>query len=472
MASAAQLTLDDDYRNQLTEYGLHHDPTTGLPNHTFFRNSFRDLLDDAVSDGQEITLLWVDVLNLRREYSMGGTEGVDRLICAVSDSLREWVYSGELICRFSGRCFLLALKCDEHTPARLRLILDAASHLQVRGSEGMPDIAAGMALFPTQAVHPEELIRFASLAALSAARSRARSAVLFEPGMNSELLQERALEKDLRAALRENQLSLEYQPQIDLMTGNVIGAEGLSRWNHPTRGIVSPTQFIPIAEHSHLIDEIFAFSLRQMLIDAASWRAAGFTLPSISVNASPANIRQEDFVAVVARELEAHPLGATRLEIEVTESLLMDDEDMFLRRLNGLRSIGVKVSLDDFGTRYTGFNALKGLPLSAMKIDKCFVHGVNQSSQAQSLCRTIVTMARHLHLSTVAEGIEDVDELHILKQIGCQVGQGFLFQRPSSSDEFLRFLAEWPERRKQPEFSHAFPDADSRQDVDPLMGVA
>jgi len=269
-------------------------------------------------------------------------------------------------------------------------------------------------------------------------------------------------------------LSLAYQPQIDLATGNVMGVECLTRWHHPTRGHVSPVQFIAVAEQSDLIDEIFSHSLRRLLADAAAWRSAGVVLPTIAVNASAANVRHEDFVGIVERELGVRPLKSTRLEIEVTESLLMDDEALFLERLRALRSIGVKVSLDDFGTRYTSFNALKDLPLNSMKIDRCFVHGVERSSQAQSLCRTIVTMAKHLRLTTIAEGIEDAGELRALKKIGCQGAQGYLFQRPVPSPQFLRFLHEWPERKLQGEFAGVFLDADvnPRYDVDPLFGVA
>jgi EAL domain-containing protein (putative c-di-GMP-specific phosphodiesterase class I) len=245
------------------------------------------------------------------------------------------------------------------------------------------------------------------------------------------------------------------------------------RWNHPVRGHVSPAQFIAVAEQSDLIDEIFSHSLHQLLVDAATWRAQGFVLPSLAVNASAANVRHQDFVAIVQNELSEHPLGTTELDIEVTESLLMDDEDLFLERLKALRAIGVKVSLDDFGTRYTGFNSLKGLPLSSMKIDRCFVHGVDRSNQAQSLCRTIVTMAKHLKLATVAEGIEEVGELRALKKIGCQAGQGYLFQRPIPSEQFLEFMRTWPQRKKQGEFARAFTDVDvdPSYDVDPLFGV-
>jgi predicted signal transduction protein with EAL and GGDEF domain len=474
MFPSAHQTLEEDFRNQLQDYGLRHDPLTGLPNYDCFRASLKQMQVAAEADGRELAVVWVDLLNLRREYSIGGDAAAERLVCAVADSLRPWTDPGELICRMSERCFLLALRCNEGTEARLNLIVEAAAHRHLRGSEGKPEIAAGVSHFPEHATSAEELIRFASLAAISSARTASRTATQFDPGMNTALQYERDLEKDLRDALRNDQLSLVYQPQIDLTTGNVFSVEALTRWRHPMRGHVSPAQFIPVAERSNLIQEIFRNSLRTLLIQNAAWRAAGIVLPTIAVNASPANIRREDFIEIIERELDAHPLGASRLDIEVTESLLMDDESLFTERLRGLRAIGVQVSLDDFGTRYTSFNALKGLPLTTMKIDKCFVHRVDQSAQAQSLCRTIVSMARNLNLRTVAEGIEDIGELRVMKKIGCQAGQGYLFQRPVPSDQFVKFLREWPERRKQPGFANIFQDVDvnPRYEIDPLFGIA
>jgi diguanylate cyclase (GGDEF)-like protein len=473
MNTCTSLAIEEDFRSHPQDFGMRFDSLTGLPNGVSFRASVRRLLDRAITNGREIALLWVDLLNLRREYSISGDEGADRLVCAVADGLRPWVGAGELICRFSEHCFLLALRRDERTAERINMMLETASQFGPSGSEGKPEIASGVAFFPEHATTASELIRFASLAAVSATRSRSRAPILFHSEMDAALQMERDMERDLGMALRDNQLSLVYQPQIDLTTGTVIGVEGLTRWNHPTRGPVSPAQFIPVAERSDLIDEIFRHSLQRMLVDAARWRSAGLIVPSLAVNASAANVRREDFVAIVKHEIEANPPGYSQLDIEVTESLMMDDEPLFAERLKSLRSIGVKVSLDDFGTRYTGFNALKGLPLSTMKIDRCFVHGVDRSSQAQSLCRTIMTMARYLKLGTVAEGIETAGELQVLKQMGCQAGQGFLFQRPVPSERFTEFLLDWPEQKQRSVFADAFTnvDVDPSYDADPLYGV-
>jgi EAL domain-containing protein (putative c-di-GMP-specific phosphodiesterase class I) len=197
------------------------------------------------------------------------------------------------------------------------------------------------------------------------------------------------------------------------------------------------------------------------------------TLPVLAVNASAANVRNENFVSMVQREIQANPPIGSQLDIEVTESLMMDDEKLFVERLTTLRKIGVKVTLDDFGTRYTGFNALKGLPLNTMKIDKCFVHGIDRSSQAQSLCRTIVTMARHLNLGTVAEGVETAGELRALRKIGCQGGQGYLFQRPVPSAKFLEFVESWPKQKHFHDMGDSGLDEEMEleTEADPLFGV-
>lgn len=473
MNTGMRETLDQDFRSRLQEYGLQFDPATGLANQASFRRSLRELLDGGQQFGLELSMLWIDVLNLRREYSIGGDEAADRLIRKVADGLRPWIDPGELICRFNETSFVLVLRRDERTTMRLNLILDAGSHSHGYSAEGKPELAGGVAFFPEHTTAEDDLIRFASLAAVAAARTRSHAPVLFKPEMNSAILLERELEKDLRNSLRSNHLSLVYQPQIDLMTGNILGVEGLTRWHHPVRGSVSPAQFIAVAEQSNLIDEIFTHSLRRLLMDAARWRQAGVTLPMLAVNASAANVRNENFVSMVQREIEANPPIGSQLDIEVTESLMMDDEKLFVERLSALRKIGVKVTLDDFGTRYTGFNALKGLPLNTMKIDKCFVHGIDRSSQAQSLCRTIVTMARHLNLATVAEGVETAGELRALRNIGCMGGQGYLFQRPVSSSKFLAFVEAWPKLKRLHEMGTPGEGEEmaAELEADPLFGV-
>lgn len=442
--------------NPLQRGDAPHDPVSGLPSAASFGLSLRSMLERTGAHGGEVAVLWLDLLNLRREFCADGVDGALRLIRTVADALLPLVHEDELICRYSGSCFVLALNGNGQTESRLSLIVDAASQRQLEGSWTKPEFAGGVARFPQHASSAEELIQYASLASDSATAARGRGPLLFKPEMHDSLLRERELERELGLALRHRQLGLVYQPQIDLRTGEVVGVEALTRWHHPVRGAISPAQFIPLAERSELIDEIFLHSLRQLLADAAAWRQAGVVLPLLAVNASAANVRRADFVATVQRELEANPPIGSQLDLEVTESLMIDDEELFAERLRALRSIGVKVSLDDFGTRYTGFNALKGLPLNTMKIDQCFVRSVDHSTEAQYLCGTIVIMAGSLKLGTIAEGIESLGELRILQKIGCRAGQGYLFQRPVPAPQFLEFLEQWTARKTTSEFAGAF----------------
>jgi EAL domain-containing protein (putative c-di-GMP-specific phosphodiesterase class I) len=188
----------------------------------------------------------------------------------------------------------------------------------------------------------------------------------------------------------------------------------------------------------------------------------------MAVNASAANVRSDDFARTVRTMMGETPIGETEVELEMTESLAFEDEELFTQRMRQLKAIGVRVAIDDFGTRYTGFNVLKRLPLDTMKIDQCFIHGIDHSPGMRSLCHTIVAMARQLNLRTVAEGIEEQGELEVMREIGCDAGQGYLFQRPVPAEEFAEFLEEWPQRR------HGFGFVRMRrmQEHDPLCGIA
>jgi diguanylate cyclase len=276
------------------------------------------------------------------------------------------------------------------------------------------------------------------------------------------------LEVEMRKGLDQGQFSLEYQPKIDLATGEILGAEALLRWMHPQWGALTPAEFIPIAERSDLIHRIFDLGLRTALEQMERLHNMGLRLPVIAVNASAANVRTDDFARSLRTIMCDFPSGSTQLELEMTESLAFEDEELFTARMRELKSIGVRIAIDDFGTRYTGFNVLKKLPLDTMKIDQCFIRGIDRSPGMRSLCQTIVAMARQLNLHTVAEGIEEPGELEVMREIGCDAGQGYFFQRPVPADEFEVFLREWPYRKH----GYGFSDPKLMRDVDPLRDIA
>jgi EAL domain-containing protein (putative c-di-GMP-specific phosphodiesterase class I)/GGDEF domain-containing protein len=440
--------LDDTLRRQMLAYGQRYDMQTGLLNHQAFREALAGRMR-AGSAGREIAVIWIDVLNLRREFALWGSKGTEALIVQVADALRSAVDGSALLGRFSSRCFLIALEAprfDKAERRRIQAVADALSPMRVLGSPSMIEVAAGVAFWPADTDSPDDLIRFASLAASRASYLKSPSVLAFRSSMTHNIMRDHLLEVEMHKGLDHDQFIIVYQPKLDLVTGQVLDAEALIRWNHPAWASVMPGEFIPIAERSELIRRIFEFTLRTALKDAREWARIGMPLPLITANMSWANLRREDFVDSVRAILEEIPAPSTQLELEVTESVLLDDEELFAERVGQLKAIGARIAIDDFGTRYTGFNVLKRLPLDTMKIDRCFIQGIDRSEDMRSLCQTIIAMARQLKLRTVAEGVEEPGELEVLREIGCDAAQGYLLQRPAPASEFTDFLRNWPQR--------------------------
>jgi EAL domain-containing protein (putative c-di-GMP-specific phosphodiesterase class I)/GGDEF domain-containing protein len=446
-----------------------HDSQTGLPNFDSFRNSLTQLLETQ-PPGNEVAMIWIDLLNLRRQFLLRGWSGTDSQVRRIADVLRSAAGEPALLCRFSARCFALALPFDQpkkQIQRRIQAVVDALKSAFRRKTDVETQIAIGVAFYPSDAGSAEDLVRFAGLAASRAADVRSANAVCFSTAMKNMFLRDLELEREMQSGLTRGQFHVAYQPKVDLIDGSVLGAEALIRWNHPTLGAVAPGEFIPIAERSSLIHRIFAFTLRNAVRDARLWCSRGLHVPLVAVNASAENLRREGFVETVRRTLHDLP-RQTHLELEVTESVLFADEELFALRVRQLKEIGVRIAIDDFGTRYTGFNVLMNSPIDAMKIDKCFVSRIDTSREIQAVCRSIVTIARHLRMHTIAEGIESYSELDTLRVIGCEAGQGYLFQRPVPAREFLKFLEEWPERKRE----FRFVDPGMVYEMAPLEGIA
>ncbi len=461
---------ESDLRHQILSYSQRFDIQTGLLNHQATQHALAGMLRNR-KEGGELALIWIDLVNLRREFSLWGWTGAEALTRRVAATLRSAVDAGALLGRVGGRSYLVAMeaaKHDKRSRQRIQALVDALTPARNRGSETRPEVAAGVAFFPVDTESVEDLVRFASLAAMRAANVKSRSVVAFNAGMNTLIVRDHTLEVEMSKGLDQGQFSLVYQPKLALATGEILGAEALIRWRHPQWGEVTPDEFIPIAERSDLIHRIFNFALRTALEQMQLWHTMGLCLPLMAVNASAANVRQDDFARSVRTIMSEIPVGETEMELEMTESLAFEDEELFTQRMRQLKAIGVRVAIDDFGTRYTGFNVLKHLPLDTMKIDQCFIRGIDHSPGMRSLCHTIVAMARQLSLRTVAEGIEEQGELEVMREIGCDAGQGYLFQRPVPADEFAEFLREWPYRRH----GFGFAGAPRMQEYDPLCGIA
>jgi diguanylate cyclase (GGDEF)-like protein len=457
-------------RSQILAYGQRYDIQTGLLNYQAFQEALASLLSRKVGK-LEVATVWIDILNLRREFSLWGWEAAEAMARNVANVLRAAAGGEILMGRFSGHSFVFSMeasKSDLLARQRIQRVIDALSMGGRRGTEVAPAVAAGVAFYPADARTAQDMMRFASVAAARAGESGSASVLAFEPGMNNELIRHRRVEVAIGKAFDRDEVSMVFQPKVNLVTGAVLGAEALMRWTHPDWGVVSPSEFIPVTESSHLIQRVFDFSLRTALKEVRLWQKLGIAPSIISVNVSAANLRREDFSRRVRNLLTEFPISPIELELEVTESLLLVDEDLFKVRMRQLKTIGIRLAIDDFGTRYTAFNLLRDLPLDAMKIDRCFVRGIHRSQDMRSLCDTIVAMARQMKLRTVAEGIEETEEMDVMQQIGCEAGQGYLFERGLASKDFIAFMYGWPDQTARLGFSPGIDGAVS----DPLTGTA
>lgn len=459
--------VEEEVRNYLMAYANRHDLQTGFLSFEAFRLELEAMLRH-LPPGAEVATVWLDVLNMRREFALWGFDAVEALVLKIAGALRAHIGHEAILGRISGTAFACALPAEKSDPAaRLKLqnVMDAILQLGSTEFEAEPEVAAGVAFYPIDADSAEDLMRFSSLAAARARQTQSASILSFQTGMRMLLMRSHLLELEIAKALDREEFTMLFQPKIDLVSGDVLGAEALMRWTHAEWGAVPPSEFIPVAERSSLIHRVFDFGVRSALKCAQAWSAAGLAPQTISVNASAANLRREDFARRLQNILAEYPIAPVELELEVTETLLLDDEELFATRMRQLKAIGVRLAIDDFGTRYTGFNILKRLPLDTMKIDQCFIRGIHQSVDMRSLCSTIVAMARHLKLRTIAEGIEQPEEMDVMQQIGCDAGQGYYFQRPISTENFSTFLAHWPRQKTLHGFAADFGP------IDPLYGL-
>ena len=440
-------TPSADLDLQILAFSQRYDPQTGLLNHHAFQDALAALLK-ASPPGHEVALIWIDLVNMQKVFYLWGWTGAEALARRIAGSLRTAVDDDALLGRFGARSFMVAMgasKLGKSGRRRVQAAMDLLAPHWQRDAASMPEVATGVAFYPSDTESPEDLVRFACLASSRADYIKSRRVVAFHPRMNNLIVRDHLLEVEMRNGLDLGQFYLVYQPKINLTTGQVLGAEALMRWNHPRLGEISPADFIPVAERSDLIHRIFDFALRTAVEQARRWSDLGLPLPIIAVNASAANMCSDDGPRTVRTIMEKIPIAPTQLELEMTESLAFEDEELFAHRMRQLRAIGVRIAIDDFGTRYTGFNVLKNLPLDTMKIDQCFIRGIDRSPDMRSLCETIVAMGRQLKLRMVAEGIEEPGELAVMRRIGCEAGQGYLFQRPVPADEFTEFMREWPQ---------------------------
>ncbi len=425
----------EDRIRQLAEF----DPLTGLPNRSLLRDRMAQAMARAERENRRVAALVLDLDRFKTiNDSLGHAIG-DQLLQGVAARLRQLVRHSDTVSRMGGDEFVVALTGLEHPAQALpsaRKILEAlAAPFQLGEHELLITPSIGIALYPDNAGDPETLLKHAEAAMYHAKNQGRNTFQFFTPEFNHWVTERLRIENGLRHALARNEMRLHFQPQVSLATRRIVGCEALLRWQPAEGELVMPDRFIPVAEETGLIVPIGHWVLEQACRQLARWDAEGGAPIRMAVNVAVPQLRQPDFVDSVRQALQQAGLAPGRLEIEVTESVLLDKDERISRTLEGLLALGTKLSLDDFGTGYASLSYLRNFRFDVLKIDRSFVSELHRNEADIKLIRAIISIARDLSLQTVAEGVESEAQLEILQELGCNLGQGYHFSRPVPADQ-------------------------------------
>jgi diguanylate cyclase (GGDEF)-like protein len=422
-----------------------HDSLTELPN----RLSFRERLAQTfvgLQRGERRAVLYLDLDRFKNVNDTLGHHIGDELLKVVASRLCGCVRAPDMVARVGGDEFAIIQTHIERpidTEILARRVCSAIKlPYEIEGHEVVVDTCIGIAIAPGDGAEPNEILRNADMALYGAKADGPGTYRFFEPTMDARMRSRRELEIELRKAVAAGQFELHYQPFLDLRGGGIPCVEALLRWNHPERGMISPAEFIPVAEEIGLIFPLGEWVLRQACADAASWPEH----TRIAVNLSPTQVMSKSLVPVVVSALAAARLPAQRLEIEITESVLMHNTETTLATLHRLKQLGVKISMDDFGTGYSSLSYLRAFPFDKIKIDRCFISDLPKGDSA-AIVQAIAGLAKSLNMVTTAEGVETEEQLDEVRKLGCTEMQGYFFSRPVPARDILRLLSR---HREQP----------------------
>jgi diguanylate cyclase (GGDEF)-like protein len=425
----------------------HYDPLTQLPNRQLFVEEFGRELARAERHGHRLAVLFIDLDGFSQVNDTLGHAAGDAVLVLAADRLRSCVRKSDLLARLAGDEFTVVLpELREHADAATvaqHLIETLSQPYRIGHGDTFVAASVGIAIYPGDGTGATELLQHADMAMYRAKQQGRGNHVFFETAMNHEAQRRMVLDRELRHALQAGEFLLYYQPQFDLRTNRIVGAEALIRWQHPTRGLVAPAPFISFAEETGLIEQIGAWVLAEAAAQFMAWRAAGLALDHISVNVSPRQFRRPDFAENVAAVVQRSGIDPARFHLEITESVLVDGgaADAILAQLTAL---GTPLELDDFGTGYSSLAYLQRLPVGIIKLERSFIRSIAQNDNAQAIVRAAIGMVHALKKEVVAEGVETEEQLALLRQWQCDAIQGYLLSQPVPAAAFAELVRNPP----------------------------
>ena len=417
-----------------------HDPLCGLPNRIFFSERLEAMIEAVKQGAPPASVLYIDLDHFKDVNDTLGHPIGDELIRNVTQRLTQALRSEDLVARLGGDEFAVITSAgyDQATLETIgaRIIAAVCAPYCIANQTIVIGASIGIALINKHIAGASDVMRHADMALYRAKNEGRNRACLYDTAMDDNVLKRKLLENELRAAIERNELRLAYQPIVNNSGETVVGVEALCRWTHPERGEISPSEFIPIAEHSGLIIALGEWVLRQACLDGKAWPGI-----AVSVNVSPLQFRRTDFVDVVERILEETNFDAMRLELEVTESTLIGNVETAEIAMFRLKALGVRLALDDFGTGYSSLLYLRRFPFDKLKIDRSFVHSIEKAADAAAIVHAVVSLGRGLGMKVTAEGVETAEQHLFLRAAGVHMMQGYRFGRPGTADEINARLA-------------------------------
>jgi diguanylate cyclase (GGDEF)-like protein/PAS domain S-box-containing protein len=438
--TATDVTEEVEARRRI-EFLSQHDALTGLPNRVRLQEFLDGKLKALPTLDQPLVMLSLDLDRFKPVNDLLGHAAGDRVLNDVSSRLSDCVRHGDLVARVGGDEFVLILSDarnqDEVESLCRRLIESIERPVLIDDQEIFVSASIGIAMAPTDAREAAELLRYADIA-LYEAKASGRGTWRFYAGdMNAKIIERRRLESDLRYAIKHNELRLHFQPRFRISDGGMVGAEALVRWQHPQRGLIAPDTFIPIAEETGLIIPLSDWVMMHACAEAARWPKHLF----ISVNLSPAEFKRGNLPARIQFALKVTGIEPSRVELEITEGVMLEDAVGALEVMRTLKQLGVRIAMDDFGTGYSSLSYLRTFPFDGLKIDRSFLTRLSENEGDRSIVQAIVGLGRALSLTVTAEGIETAEHLRLLKAVECEEGQGYFLSHPLTSPDFTALLA-------------------------------